>query len=114
MPTPVLGQPLPRATEAYTTPEKWRDWILAEHGHGQEWARVFHVGPGDAERTWEAIARAVPDAPIFKLVDRGQDGVVCGVEIRLTLNGRTASVRTSWHYASADDAPRLVTAYPRL
>jgi len=28
------------------------------------------------------------------------------------LNDRTASVATAWHYADADAAPRLVTAYP--
>ncbi len=39
---PKMGQPLPRAHDAYAT-AKWRDWILAAHGHGPEWARVFDI-----------------------------------------------------------------------
>lgn len=88
------------------------NWILAERGHGHEWARVFHIDSNDAELLWNAIARAVRQASVFRVIDRGRYGVVCGVALRLTLNGRTASVTTSWHYAASADAPRLVTAYP--
>jgi hypothetical protein len=38
--------------------------------------------------------------------------VVCGVDITLTINDRTSSVATAWHYPDEDAAPRLVTAYP--
>jgi hypothetical protein len=110
-PTPAVGRPLPRAAEAYTAPEKL-DWILAEHGHGAEWLRVFRIRYADAERRWAAIARAVLGTPVFRVVNRGQYGVVCGVTVQLTLNARSAKVTTSWHYAAAGDAPRLVTAYP--
>lgn len=96
------------------TPEKWSEWILANHGHGQEWARVFRVESADAERVWRAIADAVLTAPVYKVVDRGRDGIVCGIEMELTITSRTARVRTSWHYEYPDSAPRLVTAYPRL
>ncbi|HEV7162708.1 MAG TPA: hypothetical protein VGN25_05590 [Solirubrobacteraceae bacterium] len=41
-------------------------------------------------------------------------GLVCGVAFQLTLGARSATVTTSWHYAAAGDAPRLVTAYPTL
>jgi hypothetical protein len=112
-PTPTVGQPLPRVAEAYTTPEKL-DWILAKHGHGPEWARVFRIGDDDAKRLWSAIAQAALDMPIFRVVNRGNHGVVCGVAVQLTLNARTATVTTSWHYATTDEAPRLVTAYPTL
>lgn len=112
--TPAIGQPLPRATEAYAEREKWQDWILADRGHGHEWARVFHVELDAAERVWRAIADAALHAPIVRLIDRRQVGVVCGVDIELTINFRTARVRTSWHYEHAGAAPRLVTAYPRL
>ncbi len=114
MPTPTIGQPLRRAAEAYTTPEKWTEWILADRGHGQEWARVFHVGLADTERVWRAIAEAVLDAPVVKIVDRGLDGIVCGIDIEIVLGVRIAGIRTSWHYERVGDAPRLVTAYPRL
>ncbi len=89
-------------------------WILADHGHGREWASVFRIGDQDAERLWNAIARAALDAPVFRVIDRGAHGTVCGVAFPLTLNARTATVTTSWHYPAPGDAPRLVTAYPTL
>lgn len=46
---------MPRAADAHATAEKWRGWILAAHGHGEDWARVFHAGPEDSERIWAAI-----------------------------------------------------------
>lgn len=113
-PTPTINEPLPRAADAYAEPEKWREWIFTERGHGPEWARVFHVGLADTETVWTAITGAILDAPIHKIVDRGQDGVVCGVDMELTIASRRARVRTSWHYEYARAAPRLVTAYPRL
>jgi hypothetical protein len=79
------------------TPEKLK-WILADHGHGREWARVFRIGDEDAERLWNAIARAALDAPVFRVIDRGKYGTVCSVAFPLTLNTRTAKVTTSWHY----------------
>jgi hypothetical protein len=112
-PTPTVGKPLPRARDAHMTPEKL-SWILAEHGHGPEWARVFRVTAEDAERLWDAIARAVVDAHVFRIVNRGEYGIVCGVSFALTLGDRTAFVSTAWHYATAGAAPRLVTAYPTL
>jgi len=95
------------------TPEKLK-WILADHGHGREWARVFRIGDEDAERLWNAIARAALDAPVFRVIDRGKYGTVCGVAFPLKLNARTATATTSWHYPATGDAPRLVTAYPTL
>jgi len=62
--SPEVGGVLPRATEVFAAPEKWDQWILAERGHGWEWAKVFRVGTTDAERIWSAIAEAVLDAPI--------------------------------------------------
>jgi hypothetical protein len=112
-PAPIIGEPLPRAAEAYAEPEKLA-WILAEHGHGQEWERVFRIRGADAQRLWDAIARAVLVAPIYRIIERTPNGVVCGVETELAISVRVAKVRTSWHYESVGDAPRLVTAYPSL
>lgn len=112
MPYPEIGQPLPRAADACATAAKWRGWILAPHGHGPQWTRVFNVGPGDSEPIWSAIAVAVLAAPVTTLRDRGQHGVVCGVEVKVMINDRTATVATAWHYADDHAAPRLVTAYP--
>ncbi|MGH2988538.1 MAG: DUF6883 domain-containing protein [Solirubrobacterales bacterium] len=112
MPFPTMGQPMPRAADAHATADKWRGWILAPHGHGADWARVFHAGPEDGERIWAAIREAVLDAPVSVVRDRGLHGVVCGVEVTLTIDDRTAPVATAWHYADEDAEPRLVTAYP--
>jgi hypothetical protein len=109
--SPTVGELLPRAAEAYTAPEKWDQWILTDRGHGWEWARVFRVGPADVEEIWHAIADAVLDAPISS-VRRADTGVSCAVYVVLTINARTAAVRTVWHYANAGAAPRLVTGYP--
>jgi hypothetical protein len=107
-----VGGVLPRGAEAYATPEKWDRWILAGRGHGWEWARVFWVGPADAEEVWRAIANAVLSAPISSVREVSPHGFSCEVQIVLTINARTAAVRTAWHYADAEAAPRLVTAFP--
>lgn len=112
MPYPEIGQTMPRAADAHATTEKWRGWILAATGHGPEWARVFDVQAGDSEQVWHAIAAAVLDAPVSTVRDRAPHGVVCGVEVELTINDRTARVATAWHYVNEQAPPRLVTAYP--
>ena len=55
---PKVGEALPRAAEAWCIEVKWTDWVLAEHGHGPEWSRVFRLDSEDWERVWEAIAEA--------------------------------------------------------
>lgn len=111
---PQLGDPLPRAQAAWYEPLKLDRWILAEHGHGPEWRRVYHVGVADRERVWHAIRAAVQDAVIASVRNRGRNGVVCAVEVELALAGRTARVNISWHYANERSAPRLMTAYVTL
>ncbi|HEV2998850.1 MAG TPA: hypothetical protein VGX16_07060 [Solirubrobacteraceae bacterium] len=111
IPTPIIGWPLPRAGDAYADPEKL-EWVLAERGHGREWARVLRVGRDDAGRLWGAIAWAVLDAPVSAIRDLSPFGVGCEVRAVITLNARTARVLTAWHYESAGDAPRLLSAYP--
>ncbi len=106
---PHVGAPLPRATDGYAEPAKLT-WILSEEGHGREWARVLRIGPDDTLHLWNAIARAVIDAPIFRVAER--HGVTCGANIALQIGPRKTKATTSWHYTHADDAPRLVTAYP--
>ena len=110
-PIPTVGKPLPRAAEAYATPEKL-DWMLAAHGHGPEWARVFHVTPDDAGRAWSAIAQTILGVPIVSIRDASPYGVSCEVRIVLVLGTRTAPVLSAWHYTQPDDTPRLVTAFP--
>jgi hypothetical protein len=112
MPFPTIGQPMPRAVDACATADKWQGWILAVVGHSEEWARVFRASPQDGERIWAAISAAVRDAPVSVVRDRAPHGAVCGVDVTLTINDRTSSVATSWHYPDENAAPRLVTAYP--
>ncbi len=80
--------------------------------HAPEWARIFEAGPDDGEQIWQALATAVGDTPVSTSRDRAPHGVVCGVEMTVTINDRTASVATAWHYVDEVAAPRLVTAYP--
>jgi hypothetical protein len=111
MSPPTVGHPLPRADEAYATPEKWAEWILADRGHGGEWGRVFRAHLADSEQIWQAIADAVLDASV-SAVRKVAVGTTCEVDVELTINERTATVRSAWHYADTEDAPRLVTAFP--
>jgi hypothetical protein len=106
-----VGELLPRAERAFTTEVKWDDWILAPSpGHGADWFRVF--GSVSMEKAWAAILDGLENAPIRDIRMTIDGGISCGVQMMLTLNGRTAPIRTAWHYADPHAAPRLVTAYP--
>jgi hypothetical protein len=95
----------------YAVPKKLT-WILSEHGHGQEWARVLHAETSNAKRFWEALAAGILTVPVSALRDVSPHGIVCQVRIVLTCNHRTTSALTIWHYSTVGDPPRLVTAYP--
>lgn len=110
---PRIGDPLPRAEDAWCEWAKLTEWVLGRKGHAEEWRRVFHVGVGGEDLVWEAIARAVPGAPVSGLRGVGI-AVSYGVLVTLTINGRRAPVLTVWHYADEGAPPRLVTAYPKL
>ncbi len=110
---PKVGEPLPRAAEAWRHRVKLEDWVLAEQGHGREWSRVFRVGLADADLVWHAISAAVLTAPITEVRGEGGGEVGCGVLVDLAIEARIAPVLTAWHYAHEAAAPRLVTAYPK-
>jgi hypothetical protein len=111
---PIIGERLPQADQAWYEPVKLEDWILAERGHGEGWQPVFHVGLEDRDQVWEAIVAAVTHARVTTIRDRGANGIVCGVEVELTIGDRIAPVTISWHYEREGAAPRLVTAYVSL
>lgn len=111
---PQIGDPLPRAGQAWYEPAKFEDWIFAERGHGREWRRVFHVGLEDRGRVWEAIVATVEQARIAAIRGRGAKGIVFSVQVELMIGDRTAPVTICWHYATERSAPRLVTAYVSL
>lgn len=64
-----------------------------------------------------AVGRPLPRASDAHMTSEKLKWILadqCGVAFPLTLDARTATVTTSWHYAAAGDVPRLVTAYPTL
>lgn len=110
MPAPELGKPLPRAESAFVHDEKWNGYVLAGSGHGADWRAVF--GDIDSDALWSIMAEVVIGAPIEEVHDLAAFGVTCSVPMLLTINSRTARIRTVWHYDQAGSAPRLVTAFP--
>lgn len=111
---PKIGEALPRASECWCERSKLLGWVLGEEGHGAEWERVMHVGVAEANEVWEALSTLGTTAKVTGLRDLGRFGFNCEVEARLTIGERSATIRTIWHYATPDAAPRLVSAFPNL
>jgi len=105
---PRVGEPLPRAEDAWCTQSKLK-WILGK-GHGPEWERVFHVGPNETDLVWSVITEAGLNFPVSG-VRRTRAGIGCGVIANLAINGRTSPALTAWHYEQEGDPPRLVTHF---
>ena len=110
MPRPEVGKPLPSAENAWSPPEKWTDWILAERGHLNDWGRVF--GAVDSQMIWAALTSEIGTAPIASIRPARGGGVNCQVDLRLSLNARAAQVRSIRHFAYDGAAPKLTTAFP--
>jgi hypothetical protein len=110
VPAPEVGKPLPRAEAAWSAPEKWTDWILADRGHLHDLYRVF--GAVDQDMIWTALTSRIPTAPVDSVRPAGGGGVNCQVDLLLTFNGRTANVRSIWHYADENAPPKLATVFP--
>jgi hypothetical protein len=91
---PRIGEPLPRAAACWSQPAKFERWILAAHGHGPEWAKVFHVGPDDLETVWAAIRTEAALASVSRVIDT-EHGIICRVDLDLAIGERSASVRTA-------------------
>lgn len=109
---PQVGEPLPRVAECWHEEIKLSGWILNPGGHGPEWERVFQVTVADRERVWKSLSATAANSQILEVRDRGADGIVCAVRGQIVIGDRSATVTMSWHYATPDSAPRLVTAYP--
>jgi hypothetical protein len=109
---PTIGDPLPRVDAAWFEPVKWEAWILDPRGHGQDWERVLKAGMADDRRLWTAIRAELWNAPVTALRDLGSRGVLCEVQMRVSIGSRTTQTVTAWHYATDQSDPRLVTAYP--
>jgi len=88
-------------------------WVLESVGHRSEWERIFRVTVADHELVWAALAEAAIGAEIIEVRDREPNGIACGLEVEITIEGRSAKVTMGWHYADSGAAPRSATAYPR-
>ena len=66
----------------------------------------------DPDTVWSALAAALLRAQVDTIRPAFASSVLCRVDVSLTFNKRTATVRTIWHYADENAAPRLVTAFP--
>lgn len=111
---PQVGEPVSRAEDAWYEWRKVQGWVLSGRGHGPEWSTVFHVGLVHWTLVRNALVEAAMGASIQIVHDRSPFGFTCGIDVELTINGRSALVTLALHYAEEDSPPRLVTAYPNL
>ena len=106
---------LPNAKKAIVSESKLRDYLLStDHTIGRFKARFF-AGLGFTRETWpelrsQLLNLAAGDADLDEATAYGQKYRVSG-----TLEGPAgaAEVVTVWIVLAGDDAPRLVTVYPR-
>lgn len=117
---PTIGEPLPRADEAFGIGEKLVAYCLnIEHEVGgpkaRGFLRVLGVGIDDVDYLADTLRTAVLEAPTTAVRDKAPFGVLC--EVRIVVAGlrehrdRVATVTTAWELQHAEDRPRLVTAY---
>jgi hypothetical protein len=117
---PTIGEPLPRARDAYGVESKLRAYSLnQEHETGSHKARVFRrmlgIDLDNVEHLTDQLLAGVRGVAISDVRDNAPYGVLCEVLVSVpgigAAVGRTVSVTTSWEYRSPEDAPRLVSAY---
>jgi hypothetical protein len=121
-PTPTVGEPLPRAAEAFGVRVKLETYSLdLTHMDGGPKALGFKLILGitiDAIDYLEGqIMARVLDTPVSEVRDNPPYGVNCVVNIQVRGIGaqadRVINVRTAWLISTARDPPRLVSAYPK-
>jgi hypothetical protein len=127
---PQIGEPLPRADEAFGIEDKLASYCLnPEHEIGGPKAERFErvlgigptdveylgIGPTDVEYLAEALRTGILAAPVTAVRDNAPFGVLCEAKIPVGGLGerrdRIATVTTAWELRHAGDRPRLVTAY---
>lgn len=117
---PMIGEPLPRAQDAYGIREKLTAYCLnAEHEVGgpkaRGFAQILGITIAQVTHLVQALHTGVRDAPVTDVRDNTPYGVLCEVRIRVSgvgeRAGRQALVTTSWELRDATASPRLVTAY---
>lgn len=117
---PAIGEPLPRAGDAFGIEEKLAAYCLnPDHEIGGPKAEGFRsalgIGRADLEYLADALRTGILEQPIASARDNTPYGVLC--EVRLPVDGvrerreHRATVTTVWELRHPDDRPRLVTAY---
>ena len=106
---------LPNAERALVDITKLRDYSLnPEHESGGHKARVFRAALGltldDGEWLRVEILRIASEGDIV-VGDLGPFGQKYVIDAELTVNQRTAIVRTAWIIENGTDFPRLVSCY---
>jgi hypothetical protein len=119
--SPKVGEPLPRAAEAFGVRYKLETYSLdVAHEEGGPKARGFERILGitieDIDYLEGAIYTSVLLAPVSEVRDNAPWGIKCVVIIpvrgRGEKSGRLLDVITSWEIRDTGAPPRLVTAFP--
>ena len=108
---------VPGAERALGEEAKLTGWVLAERGHGPDFARALGVGSEDRDLLRAALLAHVREHP----PEAGRPGhPLAGPAARLwsvsgplEVRGRRTEVMSVWEVPGPGGRPRLVTAYPR-
>jgi hypothetical protein len=112
---PRIGEPLPRADEAYIDPRKLVEYALdPRSGLGRDKAVVFERALGitmrDAHYLRDAVLEGLPDHPVSAVRPAVTSKNVTTWEVLVPvrgINGRTLPVVTGWRVDG--ERPELVT-----
>jgi hypothetical protein len=117
---PKIGEPIPRAEDAYNVQEKLRDYSLnlAHNVGGNKAAgflQILGISAADAEYLAAVLLDGVRELPVMVVRDNAPFGLNCNVIVPVRglgeRAGRIANVLTSWELRHVGDRPRLVTAH---
>jgi|SRR5579884_346011 len=115
---PEIGEPLPRAAEAYGVHDKLARYSL-KPGHpsakAEAFERILAITAADLEYLADALLSGVRTAPVSRVRAAPEYGFHCEVVVQVgglrDRADRVASVITAWQIRREDDPPRLITAY---
>lgn len=117
---PKIGEPLPRAEEAYGIHEKLAGYSL-KTGHedggpkAAAFARILGITDADLNHLARELLEGVREVAVSGIRDGGEHGMHCQVIVRVRGLGahtdRVANVLTAWEIRWDGDVPRLVTAF---
>jgi hypothetical protein len=117
---PKIGEPVPRADEAFGVREKLADYCLnPDHDDGgpkaEGFRRILGIEPADVEYLMSSLLAGLRDQRVSEVRENGPFGVLC--EVLMPVSGlreradRVFDVVTSWEIRDQASPPRLVTAY---